>query len=249
MITLNIPHASLFIPKDIKFSLSERDLEKEAILMSDTYVEQLFDKHNYIDVIQADVSRIVVDTERFIDDEIEEAAKYGMGVIYVKTHDGRKLRNDLTKYERMQLLNRFYFPYHNKLNKSVENNLNHYGKAIIIDLHSYPSNVDILGIGNKKAPDICIGFDKFHYDYDVVNILISFCQKNNFSYEFNIPFSGSIVPMQYYKKNEKVVSFMLEIKKSLYMDEDTFEKNNDFNNLKQKINTLLNDIYTKFYGE
>ena len=55
--------------------------------------------------------------------------------------------------------------------------------------------------------------------------------------------------MQYYKKNEKVVSFMLEIKKSLYMDEDTFEKNNNFNNLKQKINTLLNDIYTKFYGE
>ena len=177
MITLNIPHASLFIPKDIKFSLSEKDLEKEAILMSDTYVEQLFDKHNYIDVIQADVSRIVVDTERFIDDTIETAAKYGMGVIYVKTHDGKDLRNTPTKNEKINLLNQFYFPHHNKLNKSVNNNLDNYDKAVIIDLHSYSSNVDILGIGNKNTPDICIGFDKFHYNQNIANIIVDFCKK------------------------------------------------------------------------
>ncbi len=226
MITLNVPHASLTIPDDIKFNLLPEEIKDEAKLMGDMYTDELFDEQKYIKSIKATVSRIVVDTERFTDDNIEVAAQYGMGVIYTRTHDKKILRDIPSMQEKENLLSRFYYPHHQALNQSVEDNLNKYNKALIIDLHSYLYTVDILGIGNKVTPDICIGFEDFHKHDKVLQDIIDFCKKNNLSYDFNTPFSGSIVPLQYYQKDSRVSSFMIEIKKTIYMDETTYQKKN-----------------------
>ena len=70
MITLNIPHASLYIPQNIHFLLPLDEVKKESLLMADLYTDELFEDSLNIDAIKADVSRIVVDTERFTDDRI-----------------------------------------------------------------------------------------------------------------------------------------------------------------------------------
>lgn len=248
MITLNIPHASLYIPQDIHFLIPQNEVKQEALLMADLYTDELFEDSLYIDVVKADVSRIVVDTERFTDDKKETASQYGMGVIYTKTHNDIILKQTPSSAEKNHLLEKFYYPHHRRLSESVVKNLSLFNRALIIDLHSYPSNVDIMGIGNKASPDICIGFEPFHCDKIILDRIISFCNKNHFSFEFNNPFSGSIVPLQYYRKNNKVKSFMLEIKRSLYMDEQTYAKNKNFDLIKKEISILLQDLYKTFYG-
>lgn len=247
MITLNIPHASLYIPEDIHFLLSEDEIKKEALLMADLYTDELFEDTTNIDIIKANVSRIVVDTERFTDDKIETASQYGMGVIYTRTHTGAMLRQSPNPKDKKCLLDAYYYPHHRRLSESVAKNLSLFNRSLIIDLHSYPSNVDIMGIGNKASPDICIGFEPFHGDKKILDRIIAFCNQNHFSYEFNNPFSGSIVPLQYYQKNHNVISFMLEIKRSVYMDEQTYTKNKKFNTIKKEISLLLQDLDESFY--
>jgi N-formylglutamate amidohydrolase len=58
---------------------------------------------------------------------------------------------------------------------------------------------------------------------------------------FNTPFSGTFVPIKYYQKDERVSSIMIEIKRSLYMNEATSEKIQSFS----KIINLINQFTTK----
>ena len=44
------------------------------------------------DVVRAEVSRLVVDVERFADDRLERCAAVGMGATYVRTCAGNPLR-------------------------------------------------------------------------------------------------------------------------------------------------------------
>jgi len=88
-IIAHVPHGSTFIPQDVRYSLllSDEDLRKELILMTDRYISDLFAGiaasggvalvNNY--------SRLVVDPERFESDEEEVMSSRGMGVLYTKT--------------------------------------------------------------------------------------------------------------------------------------------------------------------
>ena len=87
-ILLHIPHSSLNIPKAVRDMLcvSEAELERELLRMTDRYTDILFDlptitNHSII----YPVSRLVVDPERFEDDAMELMAAIGMGVIYTAT--------------------------------------------------------------------------------------------------------------------------------------------------------------------
>ena len=96
-IIANIPHSSTFIPPKIRngFLIGHKEFERELLLLTDRYVDELFSailKGGGI-LVKYNCSRIVVDPERFEYDREEEMSKVGMGVIYVKTSDGRDLRN------------------------------------------------------------------------------------------------------------------------------------------------------------
>ncbi|MFM1777362.1 MAG: hypothetical protein RLZZ260_929 [Actinomycetota bacterium] len=66
----------------------EKFLEKEMLKLTDWYTDDLFDSKDD-EIIRADFSRIFCDAERFTDDEQEVMAKFGMGVLYEKTDDGK----------------------------------------------------------------------------------------------------------------------------------------------------------------
>ncbi|MBQ3663473.1 MAG: N-formylglutamate amidohydrolase [Clostridia bacterium] len=38
--------------------------------------------------------------------------------------------------------------------------------------------------------------------------------------EMNRPYSGSMVPLAYYRKDRRVMSLMIEVNRSLYMEEN-----------------------------
>lgn len=242
MIIINIPHSSVKLAFEHLFLCSQEDARKEAYKLADLYTDEMVYDNPEYKKVQASISRIVVDTERFVEDKDEPASKYGMGVIYTHSCAGDRIKQIPNQETRTELLNKFYYPHHQMLESYTEESLNKYDKAIIIDLHSYPASYRI-GLQTDKQPDICIGFDPFHYDEAICQKIIDFCKHNHFTCGINEPFAGSIVPIKYYQNNNKVISFMLEIKRSLYMDEQTYQKKNaEFENLCEALNKLLVDI-------
>ena len=80
---LHIPHSSLKIPDYSNYLLTKREVDTEAIRMSDLYTDELFQGESEDYRIQADFCRIFCDVERFDNDTQEPMSKFGMGVTYL----------------------------------------------------------------------------------------------------------------------------------------------------------------------
>ena len=96
---VHIPHSSPVIPPAIRatLKLTDEELQHELLVMTDWYTDALFAVPNdQATTITFPVSRLVVDPERFADDEHEPMAAKGMGVVYTKTSDGKVLRPDIS---------------------------------------------------------------------------------------------------------------------------------------------------------
>jgi N-formylglutamate deformylase len=140
----NIPHSSTNIPSSIRptFILNDGDLEMELLKMTDRYVDELFSVVPDVGGISIvyNCSRLVVDPERFEDDQEEVMSSKGMGVIYTKTSDGDNLRVNISSDEnREELLHRSYRPYHKAIEDEAASLLDSFGMCLILDCHSFPS--------------------------------------------------------------------------------------------------------------
>jgi N-formylglutamate amidohydrolase len=58
----------------------------------------------------------------------------------------------------------------------------------------------------------------------------------------NTPYSGSLVPMKYWQKDNRVKSVMIEINKRIYTKTDNITKSGNFITIKNKIDKILNKI-------
>ena len=244
---LHIPHSSRIIPQSERPSilLSDSDLNIELIAMTDAYTDDLFTSS----VLEGDavvifpVSRLVVDPERFVDDELETMASRGMGVIYTKTSQENLLRNAPDEKEKNLMIASYYHPHHERLANAAEAELTQKGSALIVDCHSFPSVPLPYEIDqNPERPDICIGTDSFHTMPELVDAIVSRAREHHLSAEINRPFAGTIVPLKYYKKTHKVQSIMIEVNRRLYMNEKTGKKSRNYNETKVKLEYLIEGL-------
>jgi N-formylglutamate deformylase len=249
-IIFHVPHSSILIPEVHRsaFSLSDGDLTEELRCMTDWHTADLFapsiDKLGQ--GVEFPVSRLLVDPERFADDERECMAAVGMGVLYSKTSNGKELRSiQFTDGEcRDRLLSEFYFPHHMTLQKMVEDRLNSTGSAMIVDCHSFPSVPLLYELNqNLERPDICIGTDDFHTPNEISSRIKEKFVEKGYRVELNAPFSGAIVPENFYGVNPNVYSVMIEVNRSLYMSEDTTEKSPSFEKTALDIAFVLEAVF------
>lgn len=238
---LHIPHSSTKIPLEEGYCVSEEILNHEILKLTDWYTDDLFG--NEIDYnIKAPFSRIFCDTERFSDDSQEIMAQYGMGVLYEKTDAGEPLRN-LTPELRKHILDNYYWKHHNLLTESVRLQLEQFGKATIVDCHSFPQIPIIRALDKSDfRPDFNIGTDAFHTSQKLIDLSIDFFNERGFSLGVDRPYSGSIVPMNYYQQNKNVQSIMLEINRKLYLNEPSNEKSKSYPEIKKVVQEFLEII-------
>ncbi len=111
-ITAHIPHAGTQIPDAVlsQFLHSPDALWREILRVTDWYTDELFMLPG-IAVTQTPISRVVVDLERFTDDQREEKARFGQGVIYTHNSLGEHIRRTLSPTERQLLLDTYYTPW------------------------------------------------------------------------------------------------------------------------------------------
>jgi len=213
---LHIPHSNKEIPTLDGYI---GDYKKEVLKLTDWATDRIFDVNNFEKVIFK-YNRVFCDVERFSDDSKEEMAKYGMGFFYTHTDNGSILRENIGNIKE-RIFKKYYLPHHKKLNDLTISKLNKYKKVIIIDCHSF-SNEPFLRDLDKQLPrpDICIGTDIFHTPKDLEECAVNYFTKHNFIVKVNSPYSGSLVPIDFYGKDKNVLSIMIEINRKLYMQKD-----------------------------
>ena len=222
-VVLHIPHSSKLIPNEFlpELLLDTAGLDTELRLMTDAYTDEAAAGDWAAFVLKAPVSRLVVDVERFRGDESEPMSQVGMGAVYTRTHDGKPLRA-LDPARREALLRRFYDLHHAQFAWTVNEMLQRFPRCLIIDVHSFPSKpLPYEPDQTPQRPDICIGTDSFHTPPQLADAALGFFASRGWSVRENSPFAGSIVPLPHYGKERRVASVMVEINRSLIMDEAT----------------------------
>jgi N-formylglutamate amidohydrolase len=242
---LHIPHSSTNLPLLEGFLADAETLEKEVLKLTDWYTEDLFCS-NEEEMIVAEFSRIFCDPERFTDDSQEVMAQYGMGVLYEKNDHGDVIRVVTPALKEKVLLD-YYWKHHHKFSAAVNNQLNSFGKAVIIDCHSYPSKPLKRDLDkNPKRPDFNIGTDAFHTPKKLVDLSISFFEKAGYTLGIDWPYKGSIVPLEHDQKNKNVSTIMLEINRALYLNEPTNQKSEKYEQTKAIVGAYLSTIKNSF---
>lgn len=224
-LVLHVPHASREIPEDVRTGivLDDAALDRELAAMTDAFTDVIAAGAAAragvgAEMIAATASRLVVDVERFTDGT-EPMEAVGMGPVYTRTHAGDVLRETTDPF----LLGRFFHPHAEAVSAAVDAALEAHGRALVIDVHSYPTHRLPYEVGDDAAarPEICLGTDPMH----TPEWLLGAAREAFAGFEVGLdtPFAGAYVPLGRLHVDPRVVSIMIEIRRDQYMDESTLE--------------------------
>jgi N-formylglutamate amidohydrolase len=228
----HVPHASTVVParEREQIVLDDASLQRELVRLTDWHADQLFSWVLELGGLMFvnTFSRLVVDTERFANDEDEPMAAVGQGVVYTKTTDGDLLAR-ISPGERARRIREYYEPYHEALTAVVASTLERFGTAVILDCHSFPS-VPLPSEPDQSPgrPDICIGTDPLHTPAALAQALESAFRAEGLTVARDRPFAGTLVPLAFLGVESGVRSVMIEVRRGLYCDESTGERSAAF---------------------
>ncbi|MER6995629.1 N-formylglutamate amidohydrolase [Streptomyces sp. NPDC000410] len=222
-VILHVPHSSRTVPEAVRagIELDEPDLRRELDHITDAHTAELAAAAAAASPVTPwrfvnGLSRLVVDPERF-PDEREEMLAVGMGAVYTRTTDRRRLR--AADVDPQPLIDRYFHPYAGAMAAAVADRLAAVGRAVVIDVHSYPTKALPYELhGDSPRPPICLGTDPFHTPAGLVALAeAAFAGFGGTG--LNSPFAGTYVPLDYYGVDERVSALMIEIRRDVYMEE------------------------------
>ncbi|CAM5327376.1 N-formylglutamate amidohydrolase [Streptomyces avidinii] len=222
-VILHVPHSSRVIPEAVRggIVLGDRELEQELDHITDSHTADIAEAAAAGCALPPwrfvnGLSRLVIDPERF-PDEREEMLAAGMGAVYTRTTHRERLRAD--GFDARPLIERYFHPYADAMTRAVEDRLAAVGRAVIIDVHSYPTEplpYELHSAGPR--PPICLGTDPFHTAPD----LLAAAEKAFAGFGgtgLDSPFAGTYVPLEHYGRDRRVAALMVEIRRDVYMSE------------------------------
>jgi N-formylglutamate deformylase len=246
-VILHVPHASSWIDEDVRarIRLTDGALAGELALLTDAHTDVVAERaagsarlepYRFVNLR----SRLVVDPERF-PDEREELLAAGMGAVYTRTSHGAPLRDDDQAHIE-HLLATYYRPYAAAMTSTVDDRLAATGRAVVIDVHSYPSRALPYELhAALPRPAVCLGTDPFHTPPGLLAAardafaacgdwadlqpgpldrgLRSAAPAGGPAVAENAPFAGCYVPLKHYRRDPAVTAIMVEIRRDIYVAE------------------------------
>lgn len=158
-----------------------------------------------VKMVRFPYSRFFCDVERLLFNEPLE--KVGQGVVYT---DFEGFTRKMSDVEKMNIITDYYMPHINKIRDMIMEGRN----SILIDCHSFPSDLSDI--------DVCIGFneDWSKPNEKIIEMVCDRFAEKGLKVGINDPYSNSLSPTMYRKDYS---SFMIEVNKRTYMNEDTLE--------------------------
>jgi N-formylglutamate amidohydrolase len=228
-VVLHVPHSSREIPGWVRerILLDDAALGRELDAMTDAWTDRIAEAGVEVAVRRGvprpwsfvnRLSRLVIDPERFADPDREGMTQVGMGAVYTATHDRGVLRVADDAHAEA-LMAAYYRPYAAALGELVEERLSAHGRALVIDVHSYPR--DLLPYERHPSaarPAVCLGADATHTPVS----LRAAAERAFAAWEplWDQPFVGTYVPTRHYEVDTRVSSVMVEIRRDVYLAPD-----------------------------
>lgn len=241
-ILLSIPHASAFMPEEVKKFVK---LDDKALLdYVDLYSDQIYRLRGY-HILEGKVCRVFVDVNRAPDDIAKEYAKGEEGVVVHTTHDGTPVYGELPSEALMNtLVEKYHTPYHDAIDLVIPH------LEFLFDCHSYlPVGPKMKKDAGKPRPDFNIG----NRSYSTCNrehtmFIRDFFKKRGYSVGINVPYMGGYV-LAHHCHRRRIPPFLvpgmqLEISQSLYVDSKTLQP---IPGNIEKMNALMQEMVDTFY--
>lgn len=264
-LVMDSPHSGRLYPDDFGYACAFEDLQRGE----DNEVDILF--ANATDYgatfLKAHFPRTYIDVNRAIDDvepDIMEAphekdfapsprAHAGIGLIRRIARPGvpvydRKLRTE----EIDSRIENYYIPYHEALQKLIDDTHYDYGQVWHVNCHSMPSYKSINSMAPQtvpmfsKQPDFVLGDrDGTSCTLDFTHSLRDYLRKRGFRVAINNPYRGVEIVYRHGQPSIGRHSIQIEINKALYWNESQQKRTADFRAFKQEIDDL--QIYLASY--
>jgi N-formylglutamate amidohydrolase len=169
----------------------------------------------------------------------------GLGTVARVVINGENIYRKKLKFSEIKRrVESFYFPYHQALQRLIENTRIKFGFCILIDCHSMPSIGGPMDgdTGNNRV-DIVLGNN---HDASCAPQLLSYTsaslKRQGLSICRNKPYSGGYTTCHYGKPDKGVHALQIEINRSLYMNETNIEKHGGFLELSDKVTRFIFDL-------
>ncbi|GAB2684263.1 N-formylglutamate amidohydrolase [Nocardia thraciensis] len=246
-VLLHVPHGSRTIPAEVRqrILLDDAGLTAELDRMTDAHTALIAERAAEQAAVRPwmftnQLSRLVVDPERF-PDEREEMRAVGMGAVYTRTSSGERLRVADEDNER-SLLTSYFEPYAEAVADAVDARLAAVGRALVIDVHSYPTVRLPYELHTGPRPEVCLGTDAIHTPPRLSTI----ARKTFSAFEIglNSPFAGTYVPLRHYATDPAVSALMVEIRRDRYMREHGGPPHEGLGTLMRALTALIDEVGT-----
>ena len=237
------PHSGADYPDAfVRNSVLDRHMIRSS---EDAFVDRLFDAAPGLGapLLVARVPRAFVDLNRGpdeLDPALIEGARRGghnprvtsgLGVIPRVVANGKAIyRGKLTMATARHRIDQYWYPYHRALQSLLEESLDRFGQAVLVDCHSMPHEaMDGTARRNRQRADIVLG-DRFGAaaDADVVDRIEAAFGSVGLKVARNTPFAGAYVTQAYGRPSRNQHAVQVEIDRALYMDEKTIRPNSNF---------------------
>jgi len=166
----------------------------------------------------------------------------GLGTIArIVSESDEIYREPLAVAAALERINRLYTPYHDTLAALLLEAKREFGLAVLIDCHSMPSS-PIADQGTGR-PDFVLG-DRFGTSCsgELTRLAASQLEDLGYAVSLNKPYAGGYITEHYGRPHKAQHVLQIEINRSLYMDETTFEKSAAFDKLRAGLETMMQGL-------
>lgn len=232
---VSVPHSGTYIPQ----TMQEKLLDNVILSNMDWYLPNLYSflKDLEITTVVNNVSRYVIDPNREIINNINTS--YVNNYIYTKTTFNNPMyKTDLENEKIRDRITKYYIPYHQALEKLINDKLSYFNKIYLIDLHSFGKDIDAnIVLGNRNGQTL-----NKEFTMSIKNTL----EKLDFIVSLNTPYSGGYITRKY--ANNKIETLQLELSYKKYIDDRTFV-NEEFPKINKTLFTETQEKLKTFFEE
>jgi N-formylglutamate amidohydrolase len=176
----------------------------------------------------------------------------GLGTIARVVCSGAEIYKGKIGFEdALARINRYYRPYHEALERLVRETRERFGKAILIDCHSMPSIGGPMDRdpGRKRVDFVLGDAHGSSCDRRLTDHAHQILESMGYVVRRNLPYAGGFTTRHYGEPAAGVHALQIEINRATYMDENRFERRNEFSTVTAHMTRLVDALTAFDIGE